>query len=124
MQRLLCQNNENSKKPLRKFIKDTDYYNDSPLKHNFYQSFETKAACKTKPVSQTFKAETIDCEIEPFNYISLNRLIPKPNEDMSDSSYDLSLQDFNYWEFSDHGLGKLWLTQISYNLKLSKTRAF
>lgn len=25
---------------------------------------------------------------------------------MSDSSYDLSLQDFNYWEFSNHGLGK------------------
>lgn len=101
----MSKNNENSKKPLRKFIKDTDYYNDSPLKHKFYQSFETKAACKTEPVSQTFKAETIDCEIEPFNYF-FEPPDSQTNEDMSDSSYDLSLQDFNYWEFSNHGLGK------------------
>lgn len=98
-------NKESCEKPMRKFIKDTDYFNDSPLKHKFYQSFETKAVRKTEYTPQTFQAETNDCKMEPFNYF-FEPPGSQTDDDISDSSYDLSLHDFNYWEFSNHGLGK------------------
>lgn len=97
--------NEKAKKPLRTFNKDTDYFNDSPIKHKFHHSFKAKAACKTRDVFQNSRTETNDSEVRPFDYF-VQPLDSQTDEELSDSSYDLSLHDFNYWEFGNHGLGK------------------
>ncbi|KOG97961.1 protein phosphatase regulator PIG1 [Saccharomyces eubayanus] len=101
----ILKNNDNVKKPLRKFNDDTDYFNDSPLKHKFHHSFGREAAYQQEGTPPTTRLETNDSEIKPFGNL-VEASTSDADEDIVDGSYDLSLQDFNYWEFTNHGLGK------------------
>lgn len=101
----IMKNNENVKKPLRKFNDDTDYFNDSPLKHKFHHSFGGKAVYEREDIPPAEIIETNDSEMKPFDSL-VEPSASDADEDIADSSYDLSLQDFNYWEFTNHGLGK------------------
>ncbi|CAI4046654.1 hypothetical protein SKDZ_12G3040 [Saccharomyces kudriavzevii ZP591] len=101
----VLKNDENIKKPLRKFNDDTDYFNDSPLKHKFHKSLGAKVAYNGQYVLSSTKTKMSDCGMKPFDYL-VEPPESQTDEDTSDSPYDLSLQDFNYWEFTNHGLEK------------------